>query len=244
MNTTPTATTKGYAVAAGEGERIWIVGDTMTFKATGESTGGGLCCSRTSPRPAAARRRTSTPARTSSSTSSTARSRSASATSCTPSGRAASPTCRGARSTTSATPRRPRAGSSWASRPAASRASSASRVARATDDGPAPPLDEDEIARTTVGRAEVRTRGRRLRLTKAAGKRASHVNATRIRGRRAPRGTCRPGRACSRSASPRLESRARERPKRSRSRRPSPEWVRRAARLDRSGRSTSSRRLL
>ena len=42
MNSTPTATTTGYAVAAGEGERLWIVGDTMTFKATGESTGGGL----------------------------------------------------------------------------------------------------------------------------------------------------------------------------------------------------------
>ena len=42
MNSTPTATTNGYAVAAGEGERLWIVGDTMTFKATGESTGGGL----------------------------------------------------------------------------------------------------------------------------------------------------------------------------------------------------------
>jgi mannose-6-phosphate isomerase-like protein (cupin superfamily) len=37
-----TPTTKGYAVAAGEGERIWIVGDTMTFKSTGESTDGGL----------------------------------------------------------------------------------------------------------------------------------------------------------------------------------------------------------
>jgi quercetin dioxygenase-like cupin family protein len=42
MNTTHTTTTKGYAVAAGEGERIWIVADTMTFKATGESTGGSL----------------------------------------------------------------------------------------------------------------------------------------------------------------------------------------------------------
>jgi quercetin dioxygenase-like cupin family protein len=42
MNTTHTATTKGYAVAPGEGERTWIVGDTMTFKATGESTGGSL----------------------------------------------------------------------------------------------------------------------------------------------------------------------------------------------------------
>ena len=42
MQTTHTATTRGYALAAGEGERIWIVGDTMTLKATGESTGGGL----------------------------------------------------------------------------------------------------------------------------------------------------------------------------------------------------------
>jgi quercetin dioxygenase-like cupin family protein len=42
MNNTQTTTTKGYAVAAGEGERIWIVGDTMTFKATGASTGGNL----------------------------------------------------------------------------------------------------------------------------------------------------------------------------------------------------------
>jgi mannose-6-phosphate isomerase-like protein (cupin superfamily) len=40
--TTTLNTTKGYAVAAGEGERIWIVGDTMTFKSTGESTGGRL----------------------------------------------------------------------------------------------------------------------------------------------------------------------------------------------------------
>ena len=42
MNITNTTPTTGYAVAAGEGERIWIVGDTMTFKSTGESTGGGL----------------------------------------------------------------------------------------------------------------------------------------------------------------------------------------------------------
>jgi mannose-6-phosphate isomerase-like protein (cupin superfamily) len=42
MTTTHTTTTKGYAVAPGEGERIWIVGDTMTFKATGGSTGGNL----------------------------------------------------------------------------------------------------------------------------------------------------------------------------------------------------------
>jgi quercetin dioxygenase-like cupin family protein len=42
MNTTHIAATKGYGIAPGDGERIWIVGDTMTFKATGESTGGSL----------------------------------------------------------------------------------------------------------------------------------------------------------------------------------------------------------
>ena len=42
MTTTHTIATKGHAIAAGEGERIWIVGDTMTFKATGESTAGSL----------------------------------------------------------------------------------------------------------------------------------------------------------------------------------------------------------
>jgi quercetin dioxygenase-like cupin family protein len=42
MNTTHTTTTKGYAVPAGDGERIWIVGDTMTLKSTAESTGGSL----------------------------------------------------------------------------------------------------------------------------------------------------------------------------------------------------------
>ena len=43
MTTTHTTTgTLGYVAAAGEGERVWIVGDTMTFKATGESTGGSL----------------------------------------------------------------------------------------------------------------------------------------------------------------------------------------------------------
>jgi mannose-6-phosphate isomerase-like protein (cupin superfamily) len=35
-------TTDGYAMPAGEGERLWIVGDTMTLKATGDSTGGRL----------------------------------------------------------------------------------------------------------------------------------------------------------------------------------------------------------
>jgi len=42
MTTTQVITTAGHAIAAGEGERIWIVGDTMTLKATGESTGGSL----------------------------------------------------------------------------------------------------------------------------------------------------------------------------------------------------------
>ena len=32
----------GHRTPPGEGERIWIVGDTMTFKATGETTGGKL----------------------------------------------------------------------------------------------------------------------------------------------------------------------------------------------------------
>jgi uncharacterized RmlC-like cupin family protein len=32
----------GYSLASGNGERIWIVGDTMTLKATGQSTGGSL----------------------------------------------------------------------------------------------------------------------------------------------------------------------------------------------------------
>jgi quercetin dioxygenase-like cupin family protein len=35
-------TGSGHIVAAGEGERTWIVGDTMTFKATGGSTDGSL----------------------------------------------------------------------------------------------------------------------------------------------------------------------------------------------------------
>jgi mannose-6-phosphate isomerase-like protein (cupin superfamily) len=42
VTTTHPTTGSGYAIATGEGERIWIVGDTMTLKATGESTGGSL----------------------------------------------------------------------------------------------------------------------------------------------------------------------------------------------------------
>jgi mannose-6-phosphate isomerase-like protein (cupin superfamily) len=37
-----TTTNPGYALTAGDGERIWIVADTMTLKATAESTGGAL----------------------------------------------------------------------------------------------------------------------------------------------------------------------------------------------------------
>ena len=44
--TTSTSTDRaagaGDAVSAGDGERIWIVGDTMTLKATAGSTGGNL----------------------------------------------------------------------------------------------------------------------------------------------------------------------------------------------------------
>src|SRR5687767_3268239 len=39
---THTSAGAGYAVPAGDGERIWIVGDTMTLKATAGSTGGNL----------------------------------------------------------------------------------------------------------------------------------------------------------------------------------------------------------
>ncbi len=42
MTTTYTPTHSGYALAGGEGERIWIVGDTMTLKATGGSTEGSF----------------------------------------------------------------------------------------------------------------------------------------------------------------------------------------------------------
>jgi quercetin dioxygenase-like cupin family protein len=42
MTTHTTTTAGGYALASGEGERIWIVADTMTLKATGDSTGGNL----------------------------------------------------------------------------------------------------------------------------------------------------------------------------------------------------------
>ena len=40
--TTTLTSTAGYSLAPAEGERIWIVGDTMTLKATGELTDGAL----------------------------------------------------------------------------------------------------------------------------------------------------------------------------------------------------------
>jgi quercetin dioxygenase-like cupin family protein len=40
--TTTHITADGYSTPVGAGERVWIVGDTMTFKATAESTGGSL----------------------------------------------------------------------------------------------------------------------------------------------------------------------------------------------------------
>jgi quercetin dioxygenase-like cupin family protein len=39
---TDTRTAAGYALPAGDGERIWIVGDTMTVKASAESSNGSL----------------------------------------------------------------------------------------------------------------------------------------------------------------------------------------------------------
>ena len=37
-----TLTNTGYSLAPAAGERLWIVGDTMTLKATADSTGGSL----------------------------------------------------------------------------------------------------------------------------------------------------------------------------------------------------------
>jgi quercetin dioxygenase-like cupin family protein len=42
MTITHATTSKGFTIPAGDGERTWIVADTMTFKATGENTGGKL----------------------------------------------------------------------------------------------------------------------------------------------------------------------------------------------------------
>ncbi len=39
---TSTSIPTGYSLPTGEGERIWIVGDTMTLKATGQDTDGRL----------------------------------------------------------------------------------------------------------------------------------------------------------------------------------------------------------
>jgi quercetin dioxygenase-like cupin family protein len=39
---TTTSKAGGHSIAPGDGERIWIVGDTMTLKATGATTGGKL----------------------------------------------------------------------------------------------------------------------------------------------------------------------------------------------------------
>ena len=41
-DTIDNTTSKGYSIPAGDGERIWIVADTMTLKATGATTGGRL----------------------------------------------------------------------------------------------------------------------------------------------------------------------------------------------------------
>ncbi len=38
--TSKTSTAEAYGYAPGEGRRVWIVGDTMTFKATAAQTGG------------------------------------------------------------------------------------------------------------------------------------------------------------------------------------------------------------
>ncbi len=42
LHSTTTTTTTGYALRHADGERLWIVGDTMTMKATAASTGGSL----------------------------------------------------------------------------------------------------------------------------------------------------------------------------------------------------------
>jgi quercetin dioxygenase-like cupin family protein len=40
--TTTTAVPEAYGLEPGEGRRLWVVGDTMTFKATAETTGGSV----------------------------------------------------------------------------------------------------------------------------------------------------------------------------------------------------------
>jgi quercetin dioxygenase-like cupin family protein len=42
MTTTASPTTAAYSVAPGDGERIWSAGETITVKAGGERTGGAL----------------------------------------------------------------------------------------------------------------------------------------------------------------------------------------------------------
>ena len=42
MSTSATSSPDAYGYAAGEGRRLWIVGDTMTFKATAAQTGGSM----------------------------------------------------------------------------------------------------------------------------------------------------------------------------------------------------------
>jgi quercetin dioxygenase-like cupin family protein len=42
MATSETSAPGAYGLQPGEGRRLWIVGDTMTFKATAEQTGGSL----------------------------------------------------------------------------------------------------------------------------------------------------------------------------------------------------------
>src|SRR5688572_14190609 len=42
MATGEISKTEAYGYAPGEGRRLWIVGDTMTFKATAAQTGGSM----------------------------------------------------------------------------------------------------------------------------------------------------------------------------------------------------------
>jgi quercetin dioxygenase-like cupin family protein len=42
MTTFETSEPQAYGYEAGQGQRLWIVGDTMTFKATGAQTGGSM----------------------------------------------------------------------------------------------------------------------------------------------------------------------------------------------------------
>jgi quercetin dioxygenase-like cupin family protein len=42
MSSSETSKAEAYGYASGEGRRLWIVGDTMTFKATAAQTGGSM----------------------------------------------------------------------------------------------------------------------------------------------------------------------------------------------------------